>query len=318
MVPGRPGPWGTTMRVAVTGATGFVGRRLVRTLAEEGHVPVALTRDAGAARGVLGAGVEVREVAPRDAGSVGEAIRETQGVVNLQGENLFARRWSAAVKADLRASRVETTAALVAAIGALGDEAPETLVSASAVGFYGPRAPLGEALDESAAVGDDFLAGLCRDWEEAAREAEALGTRVVRLRIGAVLGKGGGALAALEGPFRKFVGGPAGSGKQVMSWIHRGDLCRLALFALEQDRLAGPVNATAPNPVSNRAFSKALGKALHRPSWAPTPACLLRAVLGGVATVVVDGQDVRPRRALEAGFAFDHPTVEEALAAIYA
>ena len=305
------------MRVAVTGATGFVGRRLLPLLVEAGHVPLALTREAGAARRVLGEGVEVHGGDPRAAGDVAEALRGADAVVNLQGENLFGRRWSDAVRADLRASRVDSTTALVEALGALGAEAPRTLVSASAIGIYGPQAP-DVRLAEDAPPGSDFLARLCVDWEEAALAARAQGTRVVLLRIGPVLGPGGGALAAMEGPFRKFVGGPVGSGKQTMSWIHRLDLCRLILFALEHEALQGPVNATAPNPVSNKVFSKALGRALHRPSWAPAPAFMLKLALGGVATVVTEGQDVRPARALAAGFSFRYPTVDEALAAVYA
>ena len=305
------------MRIAITGATGFVGRRLVALLTEQGHAPVALTRDADTARGVFGGETEIRRVDPRDPGELAEAIRDADGVVNLQGENLFGRRWSEAVRADLRASRVDTTTALVDAMRSLGDGAPRALVSASAIGIYGPRAS-DVVLDEDAPPGTDFLARLCVEWEEAALAARAFGTWVVLLRIGPVLGPGGGALAAMEGPFRKFVGGPVGSGKQIMSWIHREDLCRLVLFALEHDALVGPVNATAPHPVSNKVFSKALGRALHRPSWAPAPAFMLKLVLGGVAAVVTEGQDVRPVRALAAGFSFRYPTVDEALAAIYA
>ena len=236
--------------------------------------------------------------------------------MNLQGANLFARRWNAAVKADLRSSRVATTEALVEALLRLAGDAPSVLVSASAVGIYGPRSP-DEVLDESAATGTDFLAGLCVAWEQAALTAKDAGARVVLLRFGPVLGRGGGALAAMEGPFRRFVGGKVGSGKQIMSWIHREDCCRLALFAIEHAALEGPVNATAPSPVSNKALSQALGRALHRPCWAPAPAFVLRLALGEVASVVTSGQDVRPARALAADFAVRDPTVDAALAAIY-
>lgn len=289
------------MQVAVTGATGFVGRQLVQQLLDAGHVPVPLSR---------------AEVDPLDPARIARAIRGCRGVVNLQGENLFGRRWRAAVKADLVSSRVTTTEALVEAFRQLGREAPAVLVSASAVGFYGPREP-DQVLDETAPQGGDFLAGLCAAWEQAALGACELGTRVVVLRIGAVLGAGGGALAAMEGPFRFFVGGPVGSGKQIMSWIDLDDLCRLVRYALANETLAGPVNATAPFPVSNRMFAKALGRALGRPSWARVPGPVLRLTLGEVATVVTAGQDVRPARALAAGFSFERPTVDESLAAIY-
>jgi len=304
------------MRVAVTGATGFVGRRLVALLLEGGHDVTALTRDETRARRSLGAKPAIVQVDPLDADAVAKALEGAGGVVNLQGENLFARRWNEDVREAVRTSRVEGTRTLVRALGALGASAPKVLVSASAVGVYGSRGA-DEVLDETAEVGEGFLAGVCVAWEEAAREARAHGVRVAIARIGAVLGEGGGALAAMEVPFRRFAGGPVGSGDQVVSWIHVDDLCRLLGFLFERDDLEGVFNATAPQPVSNRVFSQALGDALGRPSWLRVPSFALRVALGGVSEVVTRGQRVVPRRAREAGFVFRHPRVGEALRSIY-
>jgi uncharacterized protein (TIGR01777 family) len=306
------------MRVAVTGATGFVGRNLMRHLLEAGHVPVALTRDEEAK---LPDGGEVVVLDPYEPAEVAKAIRGCQGIVNLQGANLFAHRWSAEFQAEILASRVETTLALAEAIRTL-DERPEVLVNASAVGIYGPRDG-DEVVDEDTIDADrfapaDFLADVCRKWEAQAREAERSGVRVVRLRSGVVLGPGGGALKQMELPFKLFVGGRVGSGKQVLSWIHLDDLARLILFALENRALSGAVNAVAPAPVTSREFARAMGEALGRPSFFPTPAFALRLALGKVATVVTTGQRVAPKRALAAGFVFHHPTIGAALASIYA
>jgi uncharacterized protein len=309
------------MRVAITGASGFVGSRLAALLAAEGHAPVALTRDAEAAAPRFGDGVETREVDPYDVGQVAGAIEGCDGVVNLAGESLFAHRWTRAFRRALEDSRVESTRALVTALATL-EKPPEVLVSGSAVGWYGPRDP-DEVLDEdtldaSHFAPEDLLGSICHKWERMAREAERSGVRVVRMRTGVVLDRGGGALAQMERPFKLFVGGRIGSGKQVTSWIHRDDLCRMFLLALEQPTLHGPMNGVAPNPVTNAELSRALAHALGRPCWLPVPPLALRVVLGEVASIVATGQRVVPKRALDAGFRFEYPTIDEALAAIYA
>lgn len=310
------------MRVAVTGSTGFVGHRLVEMLAEAGHEPQAWTRDAEKARSVLPEGTDILEVDLYDVDSVQAALAGCQAVVHLAGANVFAKRWSKSFKKEILDSRVETTKAIVQAIARMEDEdRPEVLVNSSAVGIYGPRDPdeaiAEDRLDAGRFAPGDFLADVCQHWERAASEAERSGVRVVRLRTGVVLGAGGGALKELERPFKLFVGGPVGSGKHVMSWIHRDDLCRLIQFCIEQGDVSGPVNATAPNPVTNKEFSKALGQALHRPSLLPVPPPALRLVLGEVASMVTTGQRAVPQVALDHGFEFRYPTVQQALSAVY-
>jgi uncharacterized protein (TIGR01777 family) len=241
-----------------------------------------------------------------------KALEESDAVINLAGEPVAAGRWTTDRKAAMRSSRVGTTTALVAALSQLRHR-PTVLVSASAIGYYGPRGD--EPLTEEAASGTGFLAELCRDWEAAARAAEPLGIRVVLPRIGVVLGPGG-ALAKMLPAFRMGLGGPIGRGTQWMSWIHRDDLIELLLAVLTQD-LRGPINATAPQPVTNREFSRALGRALHRPTWARVPGLVLRILFGQMAEeLLLTGQRVVPRRAEAMGFRFQYPTLEEALRGI--
>ncbi len=300
------------MRIAITGATGFLGRHLLPALRAAGHDPVALVRAAP--------GREPQPDAPLydplDAASVAEAIRGCQGVINLAGENVLGGRWTTTFLEGIRRSRIATTTALVDAMASL-PEAPSVLLSASAVGIYGPREPDEEISERSTVLGHDVLAVLCRDWEAAATPAEAAGTRVALLRMGVVLGRGGGALAKMEGPFRWGVGGRIGSGQQVMSWIHVDDVVRLILFCLERDDLRGPVNVTAPNPVSNAVLTKAFAAALKRPAFLPVPSFALKLMFGRGASVLTTGQRVVPKAALEHGFTFEHTSIDEAFAAIY-
>jgi uncharacterized protein (TIGR01777 family) len=316
------------MRVAITGATGSVGRRLVATLAEGGHEPLALTRSAEKARAVLPAGTGVRETDIYSSTELEAALAGCDGVVHLAGESIFSAkpgsgRWSKKHRQAIYDSRVVTARAIVHAIGTMARR-PSVLLSASAVGFYGSRPPE-EAVDEDTVdagpshfAPSDFLGWVCRDWENAADDAERYGVRVVRARFGLVLFRGEGVLGRLETPFKMFVGGPIGSGKPVMSWIHHADLTSMIRFALERSVARGPMNAVAPNPVSNREFSAALGRALHRPSWLPVPPFALRVALGKVASILKTGQRVLPKRAREWGFAWRHPTIDQALAEIYA
>jgi uncharacterized protein (TIGR01777 family) len=306
------------MRVFVTGGTGLVGTRLVRRLRERGDEVVLLTRRPAAA-GERFADCTVVEGDPMQAGPWMDAVADCDAVINLAGEGIFNRRWSDTFKALLRDSRVKSTEHVVQAL-AKNPRTPtgtaKVLANASAIGYYGFHKD--EELDEGSPPGDDFLAQACVEWERAARAAESAGVRVVVVRIGVVLDKSGGALAKLLTPFKLFAGGPAGSGNQWMSWIHNDDLAGLFLLALDNSRAGGPLNATAPRPVTNRDFGKALGRALSRPSFMPTPAFALRLMLGEVADIITEGQKVLPRKALELGYAFRFPELDAALANILA
>ena len=301
---------GVPMRVLVTGATGFIGRALVPALRREGHTVSVAARSQARARARLGAEVTV-------VGDSLEALTTAAGrcdaVVNLAGEPILGRRWTAARRRQLRHSRVSGTRTLVQAI-ANAPARPRVLVSGSAVGYYGDRGE--QTLDESAAPATGFLAVLCQDWEAAATDAERLGLRVVRLRTGVVLGRDGGALAQMMLPFRLGIGGPIGSGRQYVPWIHLHDVVDIITTALGDERFSGPINAVAPRPVTSREFASALGRALGRPAIIPVPALALRALFGAAATVLFGGQraDAAVLRRLEFPFAF--PTIEGALADI--
>jgi hypothetical protein len=243
-----------------------------------------------------------------------DAVADCDAVVNLVGENIFARRWRAWFKELLHTSRVKSTENIATALqkqprNKAGQ--PKVLVNASAIGYYGPCAD--QELDENSPAGDDMLAKLCIAWENAARAVTAAGVRLVIVRVGVVLDPAGGALAKMLTPFKMFVGGPVGSGKQFMSWIHHDDLVGLIALALDKAEASGPLNGTAPNPVTNRDFSKALGRALHRPSFLRTPKFMLRLMLGQVASVITTGQRVLPRKALALGYTFRFPDVDSAL-----
>jgi uncharacterized protein (TIGR01777 family) len=305
------------MRVFVTGGTGLVGTRLIPRLRDRGDHVVLLSRRAGPARERFGKACTVVEGDPMQPGPWMDAVADCDAVIHLAGENVFARRWSPEFKALLRDSRVKSTENVVQALAkqprtAAGNA--KVLVNASAIGYYGPHGD--EELTEDSPPGDDFLARLCVEWEQAARGAEQHGVRVAYVRVGVVLAKEGGALAKLLTPFKLGGGGPAGSGRQWMSWIHRDDLVGIFLLALDHDNARGPLNGTAPEPVTNKAFGKALGHALHRPSFMPTPGFALRLMLGEVADVIVNGQRVLPKRPLALGYSFQYPTVEAALAEI--
>ncbi len=289
------------MRVLVTGGTGFIGAALCHALTGAGHAVTVVARHL---EHVDGAAIGWERVSA--------AVRESDALVNLAGEPLGSRRWSARQKELIRESRVRATRTLVDAAAAAGPR-PRILVNASAVGYYGPRDD--EALDESAGPGAGFLADVCRAWEEEARRAEDLGLRVVRLRLGVVLAADGGALARMLPPFRAFVGGPIGSGRQWMSWIHRDDVTGLVVAALTNDGYRGPVNATAPQPVTNREFARALGHTLARPAWPPTPAFALRLALGEMAELLLTGQRVLSGVASRLGYRWRYPELGGALRA---
>jgi uncharacterized protein (TIGR01777 family) len=295
------------MRVVVAGGTGFIGSRLWESLLAKGHDVVLLTRDASRSRDNIHPKVHVVSWAP---GAAWESwVDGAGGIVNLAGESI-AQRWTKAAKARIVASRLEATDKLCAAIQKAILK-PSVLVNASAVGIYGPRGE--ETLSEDSSLGSDFLATTCAAWEEAARVAEPLGVRVALIRTGVVLGREGGALAKMLPPFKAFLGGPIGGGRQFLSWIHRDDLAALYIFALENPEAQGPLNGTAPNPVTMKDFATALGHALHRPSFLSAPAPAVRLLLGEMATVVLDGQRVVPKKAEALGFRFRFPQIDAAL-----
>jgi uncharacterized protein (TIGR01777 family) len=243
--------------------------------------------------------------------SLRRGVREADAVVHLAGENLFAKRWTAAQKRLLVASRVENTRRLAALVA---ERRSASFLCASAIGFYGASET--ETFDERSPRGSDFLAELCGAWEQSTEAAVRAGVRTVNLRIGVVLGHGGGALANMLPIFRLGLGGPLGNGRQWMSWIHLEDLCALVEFLLGQEGAHGAWNATAPTPVTMNEFARTLGKTLHRPAFFRAPAPILRLALGEVADVLLTGQRVLPRRALEAGFSFVHPELVSALRAL--
>jgi hypothetical protein len=301
------------MRVFVTGGTGLVGSRLVRALVARGDQPVVLSRRARESVERLGPKVEVVPGDPAAGGEWPLKVSGCDAVVHLAGESLFGKRWNARQKEVIRASRVDGTRNVVAAI-ASASERPKVLVSTSAVGFYG-NVPEGE-LTESAAHGHDFLAQVCTEWEKAALEAPE-GARVVVLRVGVVLAADGGALKPMLTPFKLGLGGPAAGGRQWVSWIHVDDLVRIYLEAIDNPHLTGPVNATAPHPVRNLDFSRCLARALRRPCAFPVPAFALKLRFGEVAMVVITGQKVMPARLSKAGFKFRFATCDEAMADLF-
>ena len=300
------------MNVTITGASGLIGTRLVAALRARGDEVTVMSRNAARASGALG--VPAIAWDPLAGPAPAEALAGRDAVIHLAGEPV-AQRWNANVKAAILASRETGTRNLVAGLRG-ADPRPGTLVSSSAVGFYGKHGD--ELVDERQPAGGGFLAGVCEAWEREARAATDLGMRVVLLRTGVVLDPDGGALKTMLTPFRAGVGGPVAGGAQYMPWIHVDDVVGMYLAALDDPSWSGPVNATAPQPVTNREFSKALGRALHRPAVAPVPAFALRMLYGDMAEIVTEGQRAVPARAQELGYDFRHPDLDAALAATLA
>jgi hypothetical protein len=298
------------MRVLVTGATGFIGRALVPVLQREGHQVLAWVRSETAARGRLGAEVELVNAAAGVA-ALTEALERSDAVVNLAGEPIMGGRWTAARRQVLRSSRIGVTHEIVQALAA-ARQRPRVLVSGSAVGYYGDRG--NDVLTEDSPPGEDFLAQLCQGWEAAARQARGHGLRVVLLRTGVVLGRDGGALASMLPPFKLGVGGPVGHGRQFLPWIHLHDLVGIIAQALVDDRFEGAINGVAPAPVTSRDFGRALGSALHRPAILPTPALALRAIFGEAAAVLLGSQRVDPAALRRLQYSFAFPALDAALA----
>jgi uncharacterized protein (TIGR01777 family) len=288
----------------------------VRKLQERKDQVVVLTRRPAAAQERF-TGVEIVEGDPMQAGPWMEAVDRCDAVINLAGENVFNHRWNERFMALLRDSRLRVTEHVVQALARnprRESGEPKVLVNASAIGYYGPHGD--EEVAEEDAPGNDFLAHLCIDWEKAALAARQHNLRVALVRVGVVLDKEGGALAKMLTPFKLFIGGPVSSGKQWMSWIHHADIVGLFLLALDHPQASGPLNGTAPNPVTNKQFAQSLGCALHRPAFLPTPRLALRVVLGKVADILATGQRVLPRVPLALGYTYQFPTLDDALADI--
>jgi len=304
------------VRLLLLGCSGFVGRELVPTLLERGHQLTLVSRrpkpfPSLASDRLLTLELDPADPASWEQASLGQALAEAEGVVNLAGEPIAERRWTPEHRQLLLSSRVETTRLLVAAMARL-PQPPAVLVNGSAVGYYGTAdsGPCGETTP----AGSDFLGQLCRQWEAAA-EAVPAPCRLVILRIGIVLGPDGGALGKMLPVFRLGFGGPVGSGRQWMSWIHRHDLCRLIAAALEDSRFRGVYNAVAPAPVAMAAFAATLGRVLGRPSLLPVPGAIPQLLLGDGAQVVLEGQQVLPERLQQQGFPYDYAELSAALAA---
>ncbi len=290
------------MRIVITGGTGLIGSALARDLGETGHEVIALTREP--AKASLPPNTRAVEWDARTAAGWGALLDGDTAIVNLAGESIGTGRWTAAKKRRIRESRVDAGKAVLAAIRQAAGK-PRVLLQGSAVGYYGRSGD--EVATESHPPGEDFLAQVCVDWEASTAEAEALGVRRAVLRTGVVLSDAGGALPRMALPFRLLAGGPLGNGRQWFPWIHIADEVAAIRFLLEHEDARGPFNLTAPRPLTNRDFSRVLGRALHRPSLMPAPSVALRLVLGEMADMLLYGQRAVPHRLLEHGYVFRHP-----------
>ncbi len=306
------------MKIAITGATGFVGSRLIPQLHQAGHSLILLVRNPDKARRLFPPSqFQPLEIVPYQATSAGSWQAQINGcdaVINLAGEPI-SERWSPDYKKAILASRQIGTQKIVEAI-ANADQKPTVLINASAIGYYGTSET--ETFQETSPAGNDFLAQVCQTWEDEAQKVTAFGVRLVILRLGVVLGENGGALAKMLPPFKLFAGGPIGSGQQWFSWIDQDDLVNLIQFALEHREMQGTYNATAPNPVRMNEFCHELGAVLQRPSWLPVPDFALELLLGEAAKLVLEGQQVLPQATQSLGFEYQYPTVGSSLRKILA
>ena len=296
------------MKILITGGTGFVGKQLTSRLIEDGHFMTILTRSMKGVKGTS-PGMSYLEGDPTKRGPWQEAIKNHDAIINLAGASIFSK-WTEEHKKAIRESRVNTTRNIVEGIPSR-PERPFTLFSTSAVGYYGFCGD--EELVEDSPPGNDFLARIAKEWEEEALKARDKGARVVITRFGIVMGEKGGALSQMIPLFKKYIGGPIGSGKQWFSWVHIKDLAEAFAFLLKHPEILGPVNVCSPNPVRNKDLAKALGRALHRPSLIPAPGFIVKLVLGEFGSVILEGQRVIPRKLLNNGFLFQYPEIDKAL-----
>jgi len=304
-------------KILITGGTGFIGTPLSRELRNSGHTVVVTTRRPSDSKEKL--------TWNPPALIPSEVISGFDAVINLAGEPVAPERWTKKRKELIMSSRMDTTRSLVESIKqiplnpplAKGDRGglPTVLISASAIGYYGDHG--NEYVTEDTPPASDFLAKVCKAWEAEAVKAQELSIRVVLIRIGGVLESDGGALPKMMTPFKFFLGGPIGSGKQWFSWIHRDDVAGIIKYALENESVSGSVNAVSPNPVTNKEFSSALGKALHKPSWLAVPAFVIKLTLGELGSMLLTGQRVMPEKILKSGYKFKNPDLEDALTAIF-
>jgi uncharacterized protein (TIGR01777 family) len=307
------------MHIVIAGGSGFLGRPLTATLLRDGHDVVVLTRNAAASsRPAAPMQAGARTVTWTPDGRTGAWAAEIAGagaVVNLSGESIAGKRWTTAQKQRILDSRVRATRSLVAAIDGAAPR-PPVFVSGSAVGYYGPLGD--ETATEDTPAGSDFLAEVCVRWEQEAMRAGGGGTRVVCIRTGIVLARDGGALPQMLPPFWFGAGGPVGTGRQYWPWIHRDDWIALVRWAITAPAAIGALNATAPHPVTNREFARALGRAMHRPAFVPAPGFALRLLLGEMADgLLLSGQKAVPARATRAGFTFTYSQIDQALGALF-
>jgi uncharacterized protein (TIGR01777 family) len=294
------------MKIAITGATGLIGSELAKAVARDGAEVLTLSRRVGPASDTMGAVFWDPVNGELDAA----ALEGCDAVIHLAGETI-SNRWTEAQKERIRRSRIEGSRLLVGGLKTLTNP-PPVFVAASAIGFYGDRGD--EEIDEISTPGTGFLPDVCRAWEAETTRAQEVGARTLLLRFGIVLSTKGGALAKMLLPFKLGLGGPMGSGRQWMSWIHIDDVIAILRFVMSRDDLVGPVNTTAPQPVRQREFAKSLGKALGRPAIAPAPGFAVRLLLGDMGqALLLEGQKVLPRRLQEAGYTFQHPELPAAL-----
>ncbi|ELR97923.1 TIGR01777 family oxidoreductase [Gloeocapsa sp. PCC 73106] len=302
------------MKVAITGATGFVGTRLVEKLQEQEYDIIVLTSNLARATQIFPTSafprVKIVSYLPKE--YRGTEIAQCQAVVNLAGQPI-ADRWTEQYKQEILSSRQLVTSNLVKSIGEANPK-PQVLINASAIGYYGTSETA--SFNESSPPGDDFLAQVCQTWETEAKKVQEFGVRLVILRIGIVLGNGGGALAKMISPFKMFAGGPIGTGRQWFSWIHRDDLVNLIITGIERSELNGTYNATAPHPVRMQEFCRTLGEVMGRPSWLPVPGVALELLLGEGAKLVLEGQQVLPKETQAIAFTYQYPHLKEALTEI--
>jgi uncharacterized protein len=300
------------MKIAIAGGTGFVGRSLVNTLVKNKHEVVLLTRREMKAS--QGDHIRYTKWLTDDSNPVSD-LQNTDYFINLAGESINSGRWTEERKNKIRTSRIDAVDAILDIIKKL-DQKPRALINASAVGIYGTS--LEETFtEEDHNLGTDFLAETVKKWEAQATKAVELGVRTVLCRFGIILDKDAGALPKMLFPYQAFIGGNIGSGQQWMSWIHLNDVIRAICYVMEHEDIHGPVNFTAPHPVSMSDFGKTLAQVLHRPHWLPVPSFALRLLLGEMSTLVVDGQRVLPKKLLDHGFDFQYPDLKKALTNIF-